>query len=180
MILLIILLILALVILYLLFAPIYLVINTNESRYEAGLTGVIKVWISKDEIEKLEIRARILFIGTKVRPFNFSKNKVKASTPKKAKKKRRKLTRKRIKTILKLFWNIVMSFKLKQLKLNIDTGDVIQNAHLIPVFSMVYKNNVQLSINFEDKNEFILHFENNIGTIIFQIVSAFIKNKLNK
>lgn len=178
MILLIILGILIVLLIYLLLIPLYVFISTPESRYEAGLGRILKIWITADPEYLLKVWIKIFFYRMEIKPFEFKERKVKAPTKKESQKKKRKLTFKRIKLILRLLWKVVSSFKLLQLKLNIDTGDVIHNAHLVPVFSMVYGENIQLTINFDDKNEFILHFENNIGTILFQIITTFIKHRI--
>lgn len=183
MILLIILGIIILLMAFLLLTPLYLLISTPDSRYEAGLRGIIKIWIDTNTDGLPEMQVKVFFIQKKIHLRLAKEKSEKPSVSKRIKKifrRRVVVSRKKIKTYLKLFLKIFRSFKLKKLKLNIDTGDVIHNAHLIPVFTMIYKNNIQLSVNYEDKNEFILHFENNLGTILLHIVRAFIKHKLKK
>ena len=165
---------------WLLIAPLYLYVSTSESRYEAGLTGIFKVLITMEENGLPAFTGKIFFITFNIPVFKFRKKKIKASTPKKSKKKARKLTRKRLRLIMTIIWKIIRSFKLRQFKLNIDTTDVIWNAYLIPVFSFAHRDNIQLSVNYEDKNEFILHFENNLGRIIIQVVSSFIKHHIKR
>lgn len=172
--------ILIVLLIYLLLIPLYVFISTPESKYEAGLGRIFKIWITADPEYLLKVWIKIFFYQMEIKPFEFRERKVKAPTKKETKKKKRKLTFKRIKLILTLLWKVVSSFRLKQLKLNIDTGDVIHNAHLVPVFSMVYGENIQLSVNFDDKNEFILHFENNLGNILVQIIGTFIKQHFKK
>ena len=165
---------------WLLIAPLYLYVSTSESRYEAGLAGIFKVLITMEENGLPTLTGKIFFITFNIPVFKFRKKKIKASTSKKSKKKARKLTRKRLRLIMSILWKIIHSFKLRQLKLNIDTTDVIRNAYLIPAFSMAYRNNIQLSVNYEDKNEFILHLENNLVRIIIKVISSFIKNHIKK
>lgn len=176
--------ILTLALIYLLVAPIYLLISTPESRYEAGLTGIFKIWLNTKTEGLPELYGRFFFIERKIK-LQLSKGKPKSPTTIRKRirrlfKRRVVLSRSKIRFFLQLSWKLLRSFKLKQLKVNIDTGDVIHNAHLIPVFTMAYHDNIQLSVNYEDENEFILHFENKLGTIIIHIISAFIKHKLNK
>jgi len=166
---------------WLLLAPLYLYISTSESRYEAGLTGIFKVMVMVGDDGLPELLGKFFFISFKIPVYTLVKKKPKeASQTKKEKKKKKamKMNRKRIKIVMTLMWKVVRSFRLRQLKLNIDTGDVIRNAYLIPVFSIAYRNNINLSVNYEDKNEFILHFDNTIGRMLIETLRVFIKRKL--
>jgi hypothetical protein len=165
---------------WLLLAPLYVYISTSEARYEAGMKGVVKASVSSDERGIPEISVRLLFFRFRIPVFTFKEKKIRAESKKKRRKKLRKLAWKRIRLFAKIGWRIFRSFKLRQLKLNIDTGDVIRNAYLIPVFAMGHRDRIRLSINYEEKNEFILHFENNLGTIVTHAVSTYIKHILNK
>ena len=165
---------------WLLLAPLYVYISTSESKFEAGLSGILKLMVKSGEDGLPEVLGRIFFVPFKVPVFRIRDSKVKAGTPKKKKKMARKLTRKRIRLVLKIVWQIIKSFKLKQLKLNIDTGDVIRNAYLVPVFAVAYRENIRLSVNYEEQNEFLLHFENSIGRMLFRSVSTYIKHIFKK
>lgn len=165
---------------WLLLAPLYLYVSTPESRYEAGLTGVFKVRIVTDERGLPQVVANLLFFSFRVPLFQFRTKEKKGLKTKAKKKKARRMTRKRIRLIMRIIWKIIRSFRLKQLKLNIDTGDVIRNAYLIPVFSFAYRENIRLSVNYESRNEFILHFENTIGRIILQTLQVYINHHLKK
>jgi len=165
---------------WILLAPLYFIISTPESKYEAGLTGIFKVWVTIDDKGLPELMGKILLFSFRIRMFKFSDKKIKSKTPGKRKQKINKLTRKRIHLILKIGWKLIRSFKLRQLKLNIDTGDVIDNAYLIPVFSMAHRDKIQLSVNYQQENEFILRLEHNLGALIMHTISTFIKHKLKK
>ena len=163
---------LVLVFAWILLAPIYLIISTSESKCEAGLPGILKVRLTIDDEGLPELTGKFLFFRIKIPMFKFR--------AKKRKKRTKKLTRQQIHFVLKITWRIFRTLKLKQLKLNIDTGDVINNAYLIPVFSMIYKDKIQFSVNYEQQNEFILHLEHNLGIMAMHTISTFIKHKLKK
>lgn len=161
---------------WLLLTPLYVYISTSEARYEAGMKGVIKARVSADNKGMPEIIVRVFLFQFRIPVFTFKEKKIKADKKKTRSKKIRKLALQRIRLFTKIGWKIIRSFKLRQLKLNIDTGDVIQNAYLIPVFAIGQRDRIRLSVNYEEKNEFILHFENNLGTIITHTVSTYLKH----
>ena len=99
---------------------------------------------------------------------------------KKTKKKIGDVNLKAIWFVARIAWKVYKSFKIKKLTLNIDTGDVIRNAYLIPVFSINFQEKINLSVNFFNKNEFIFHIETRLFTIIIGIISTFIKYKLKQ
>lgn len=72
------------------------------------------------------------------------------------------------------------SFKLKKFSLNIDTGNVLTNAYLFPVFAVFGGRKYQLSVNYASKNEFIIHYQNNLLTILSHIIVTFINHKLKR
>lgn len=55
---------------------------------------------------------------------------------------------------------IVKSFKIKRMFLNIDTGDYVLNAKLYPIFALLNHHIGEFSINFEGKNQIVLHIRN--------------------
>lgn len=175
--------ILLLILFWLLFSPLYLYISTTESRYEAGLKGVIRINLGLDSDGLPELKVVIFFIPFR---FSFFKSTEKQKTKKKKKekkKKKKKMGDVNLKTLwlfLKIGWKVYHSFKIKKLTLTIDTGNVIRNAYLIPVFSFYYNNRINLSVNYHQKNELIFHTESRLFTIIYNIITIFIKHKLKK
>jgi len=171
---------------WILIAPLYIYINTNESKFEAGLKTIFRINIEADEEEILVFQIKILNFTKKIPVLNLLTETEKSPKKNRKKEKKKKMRRRRIisfrkiKLALRIIRKFIFSFKLRQLKINIDTGDVIQNAYLVPVFSMNYKNNIQLSINYDDQNEFIFLLENRIGNIIVHIISVFIKHQFKK
>ncbi len=166
--------------LWLLLAPAFLYISTSESRYEAGLKGVFKVMVKMNAKELPELRGKVFFISFRIPIFKVKAKKIKDKDPVKRKKKIRKLVRKRMRGVMKVIWRLVRTYRLKQLKLNIDTGDVIRNAFLIPAFSIVHRERVQLTVNYENKTEFLVHMESTLGRMIYLVVLKYIKDHLKK
>jgi hypothetical protein len=165
---------------WLLLAPVFLYISTTESKYEAGLKGVFKVMIKMDSKEFPYLLGKVFFYSFRIQLFKVKAKKIKAATPRKRRKKMRKLVRKKMRVIMKIVWKVIRSYKLKQLKLNIDTGDVIRNAHLIPVFSIVHQEKVKLAVNYEDKTEFLLHLESSLGRMLYIMTTTYLKHHLKK
>lgn len=166
----------------LLFSPLYLNISTTESRYEAGLKGLMKFQFISDSNGFPEIKARILFITYR---FSFYKSSKKETSKKNKSKKEKgkKIGNVNLKTLwlfIKIGWKIYHSFRIKKLTLSIDTGSVIQNAYLIPVFSIKFNNRINLSVNFHQKNELIFYTESRLFTILYNIIIIFIQQKLKK
>ncbi|MCB2219710.1 MAG: hypothetical protein KQI35_04880 [Bacteroidetes bacterium] len=166
---------------WLLLAPLYLYIHTGNSRYEAGMTGLLKVKLVSGAYSLPELLVRVLFFHFRLPLIQLGSKKGKPVKTKKKKKKsikgmRFNLSRGRM--FLKIVWKVVTSFKLKKFFLNIDTGNVVTNAYLFPVFSVLGGKKYELSVNYVSKNELIIHYENNLLTIFTHIIFTFIKHKL--
>ncbi|WP_372794506.1 hypothetical protein [Lutibacter sp.] len=61
---------------------------------------------------------------------------------------------------------ILKSFKIKRFNLEIDTGDYTLNAKLYPVFVFLNYNLGHFKVNFEDRNQLVLHLQNRPINII--------------
>ncbi|HPE57141.1 MAG TPA: hypothetical protein P5514_12240 [Bacteroidales bacterium] len=167
---------------WLLLAPLYLYIHTGESRYEAGMRSLFKGKFVEGAYGLPEVRVTILFYSFQVPVVRFGSEKKKQGKAKSKKKKSKKsrLNLKTIRLILKIVWKVMRSFKLKKFSLNIDTGNVITNAYLFPVFAVFGGRKYQLSVNYASKNEFIIHYQNNLLTILSHIIVTFINHKLKR
>lgn len=165
---------------WLLLAPLYLYIHTGESRYEAGMRSLFKGRFVEGDYGLPEIRVSILFYSFNVPIIRFGSEKKKAGKSKKKKSKKSRFNLKTLRLILKIVWKVMNSFKLKQFRLNVDTGNVVTNAYLFPVFALFGGSKYQLSVNYASKNEFIIHYENNLLTILSHIIVTFINHKLKR
>lgn len=147
------LLILILFIVGVLFIPMELYIDTNTNQYYARLKGLAIASIEQDKEEIFRIRLKIPFKDFLFYPLK------KLGMPKKStKKKRKKKSKGRLtpKTMLRL----LKSFKIKKLKVDIDTGDCITNAKLYPVFAFLDYYIGGFHINFEGRNQMVLLLRN--------------------
>ena len=163
---------------WLLFAPIFLYINTDEKRYMAGLTGILNLRLIPDEDQIFFLRMRVVFIKINFYPFKQKEKKTKAIFKRKGSKKKRKIPgRRTIWLMMKIFRKIIKSSRLKTLYLNIDTEDVISNAYLIPIFAGLHRNNINLSVNYAGNVEMIINVENNIFHMLIVTIQTFLHHK---
>ncbi len=79
--------------------------------------------------------------------------------------------------ILRISWKVKKTFRLKQLYLNFDTNDVINNAYLIPVFVNLNRNNIDLNVNYHGDFEMIIRIENNIFRILVVTLQTYLHHK---
>lgn len=79
--------------------------------------------------------------------------------------------------MLKTIWQILKRTKVKKIHLNIDTGDVVRNALLIPKFVIINISNWNFTVNYENKNELIIHIEHRLYIILWQFIINFINYK---
>ena len=76
---------------WLLFAPIFLHIDTDEKKYSAGLKGILNLSLISDEDQIFYIRISVVFYTFNFSPFKKKEKKSKASSKiKKPKKKNEK------------------------------------------------------------------------------------------
>jgi hypothetical protein len=66
----------------------------------------------------------------------------------------------------------VRAFRIKRLEADIDTDDFTLNAWLVPVFSMVNRENVQLQVNFEGHHSLVLDLRVTLGTLLWIIIKT--------
>jgi hypothetical protein len=149
-------LIIFLALVWLLFLPIEIYINTKSNEYYGELKGLAKASIETDEFELIRIKVKIPFKEFYYFPLKTwwtSKGKGKE---KKAKKKSNIAKRFTPKTMLRL----IRSFKIKTWNIDLDTGDCITNAKLYPLFSLMDYRFGGFRINFEGRNHVLLQLRN--------------------
>jgi hypothetical protein len=141
--------------LYLLFAPIIMVVDTRSDEYFLQLKGLLKASVLADEIDVLKIHLRILFFDFHFYPLRpRADEKPKEKTANRLKQKTRRKVN--FKTILRL----LRSFKITSFYLNIDTGNCITNARLYPIFAFLDFYKGGFKINFTGQNTLVLVVEN--------------------
>ena len=153
-----------LIIVYLLFVPIVLFIDTEQNIYYLQLKGLATASIQADEIEILKIKLKLLFFNFYVFPFKPKTTSAKVQKNKTIKKKSKK---KEFKKVLK----VIKTFNVKQFKIDIDTGDCIFNAKLYPLFAMLNYKYGGFHVNFQNKNALLLVIENRPIRIIKSFIN---------
>lgn len=163
---------------WLLFAPLFLYINTDEKTYSAGLKGLLNLSLIPDEDEIFYIRISVVFYSFNFYPFKKKEKKKKApSKPKKPKKKKKSPGFKTIWMLIKIAWNVITSFRFKKLYLNFDSNDIMTNAYLVPVFVNLNGNNIDLNVNYIGNFEMIVKIENNIFRILVVTIRTYFHHK---
>jgi hypothetical protein len=160
----------AVVVSYLLFAPVYLELNS--------LTGLYGVRFHYLAAGKLLIKNGTVIIAVRVAGWEknidlLAKRSRKAEKPPSSKRQR-----KPVKLSFSLIKNLFCSFKVNQCYLNIDTGNCTLNGMAYPLFYWVGKYlNKPVGINFLGRNEFILEVENTLANILKAIIYSKLKQK---
>ena len=111
---------------------------------------------------------RIFWWKKYFRLLNFRKSKKRKSVRRTIKKQAKKkagsfFTFKRIKRLLQ-------SFKVEEFRLNIDTNDMILNAHLYPLIVWLRNRNMDVGINFNHQFELDLVIQNRVWRILKAIL----------
>jgi hypothetical protein len=170
---------------WVLFVPFRFYIDTTINRYYFEWSGLIKVNFIPDEIEIFFIKVKVPFYHFVIYPIRKlineeieKKEKKKSKKDEESKKKKSLLRRinkkevRRIKLFSKLGWKVFKALRMKKLDVNIDTGDVIYNAWLIPVFVALNGNRSNLRVNYQGIVSIVLLFEHSV----FRILVILIKN----
>lgn len=152
----IILIVLGILVTYLLLAPIILSINTQKNDYYIQLKGLAKANIELHEEELLRIKLKVIFMTFYFFPIDeyYKRKRVKKLKSKKHKAK----SRKRLSLYQGL--QVLKTFKVKQFVIDMDTGDVVSNAKLYPVFTFLNYHIGGFNINFEGRNQLAVRLQN--------------------
>jgi hypothetical protein len=154
---------------WLLLVPVVLYTNTDRNRYFLTLPGIFKA-VVVPEAGLFHIRGWIFFIPFKFNPF--------AQRRRKERKRKEKSSARKKKKGAWRFGNFrtwrgaIRSFRIKRLEANIDTDDFTLNAWLVPVFSAVNGEKIQLQVNFEGHHSLLLDLRVTLGSILWNILKA--------
>lgn len=150
---------------WILFSPIQITLNSQKKIYQIHWYGIARarlLLLSKDFL----IRVNVFFWEKDFSLLRPKKEK-KKTTQKKTKKKRKFQSRK--KTLKKII-RILKSFKIKIFKIDLDTGDYIQNSYLYPVFYFLKNKKIDLSINYRGDVNIHLKIENRLYKILLSLL----------
>lgn len=150
---------------YLLFVPLYFVIDVAKKQYFVRIWGLAKVSLEGHESEFIRLRLNTLFTRFYFYPLRKKKKGEKKKIEKKAGK------RGNIQSILKYGLQVFKSFKVKKLLIDIDTGDCIENAKLYPAFAFLNYHVGTFQVNFEGRVNMVLHLQNRPINIIKSFIN---------
>lgn len=152
-----------LVFIYLLYVPVILNIDTVSNEYYVQIKGLAKASWEKHEVEIARIKLRVFY-------FNFYFYPLKNLRFKKVKPIKR-LPRKKHKLGFREYYRLASTFKLKKLRVDLDTGDFTLNAKLYPVFALLNYRYGGMHINYNGRNQLALQIENRPIYIIKKLLT---------
>jgi hypothetical protein len=155
--------ILVLLLAWVVFVPIRLYIDTDTHRYEISQAGTFVTWLRFDK--GLHVSLKIFGV-----PLRFT-NRAKVNDKREKTKHSKMKTTKTKAAWYSLIRNIACSFTLKKFILNIDTGDVVLNAKLVPVLLIAQNETLYLSTNFTGR--LYAHIE--LNAQLNKVLWAFLK-----
>ncbi len=153
---------------WILFGPVILFLDTETNRYHLFLPGIFKAAVVPAE-GLFRIRVWIFFIPFAFNPFAIGrrKNRIKDERPEGRKGLKRRSNN------IQVLMEAIRSFRIRKLHLDLDTDDFILNAWLVPVFSVVNTGNIRLGVNFEGNVSMVLDLRTRLGSLLW----IFIRNK---
>lgn len=151
-------------ILWLLLAPIRLILDSNNEVYYLQWYGIAKAGLVMLP-DDLVIRLRVFFWKKQFSVFEIKPSgKKKKSIENIPKKKSKQKTN--FKTWKRRGITILKSFKVKIFRLNLDTDDFVHNSYLFPIFHLLNAENRRFQINYKGDLELLLVVENRLINII--------------
>ena len=148
-----------------LLGPVIIYLKTEANRYQLVLPGIFKAVLVPTE-ELFHIRGWIFFIPYRFDPFSERKGKNKKKVEQPKKKKGLKLRSKNIQMIIES----VRSFRIRKLHLDLDSDDFILNAWLLPAFSFINTENIQMRVNFEGTSSLMLDLRTQMGSLLWIVI----------
>ncbi len=145
---------------WILFAPLILAVNTGSEQYSARLPGIFKARFVRDE-ESYHVRIRVFFIPFTMHPYGFAG---KGQRKPKGRKPRRTGS---VKYGIMAFRELLKSFRLKLLYLNIDSGDYLLNAFMVPVLMFTRSERIRIRVNFMEENTLVMDLRNRLASLLW-------------
>ncbi|HYW95275.1 MAG TPA: hypothetical protein VE870_06800 [Bacteroidales bacterium] len=165
-----------LLVLWILLAPLVLFIDSGNGTYYMELVSLAKARLVFDD-DLFKIRMRIFFIHFNIDPFKPSKKK------KEKEKKEKKKPAKKKKSIggsmaagKKFITEMIRSFS-GDLRADIDTGNVITNAYLVPAFVFLNREGFRLRINYTGTNTIRASLQNRLIIMLFIFIKFRIRSR---
>jgi len=152
-----------------------LYINSEEGIYRISLNRYIKLvilWVK----EEIVLQTQLFLFEKKFYPMRPSEKNKKPVTEKGKKSKTSIKTFSPNKAKFRLVINMIKTFKVKELKVSVDTDNYIANAYLFPFFYRLSNGNRQLKINYNGDMKLVVDMRNNL----YSIIKTFLSYKFNK
>ncbi|HDS07532.1 MAG TPA: hypothetical protein ENO05_07885 [Bacteroides sp.] len=159
---------------WILLVPVILFLHTESNSYMVSLPGIFRVAVVPSD-ELFHIRGRAFFIPFRYHPFRQRRRKKKKETVKaKETEKPAKPAKKRWtgKTAggIRLGIDLLRSVRIRRLYLDMDTDDFMLNAWLVPVFSLVNSDHIQLKANFTGNMSLLLDLRIRLGSMLYTFI----------
>jgi hypothetical protein len=170
---------LVLILVSLLLNPFVLHLDTRQGIYSLGWWGMASAHVTGSELGPV---LRIWMLGWRKQ---FSLLDLMGPSPKAEKKKPEKKKKrsgwKRPRWFtFRLGLRILRTFRVREFRLHLDTGDFVRNAYWWPVFYILSGRKGGLSINFQGENELVLIMSNRLWDVAWVFLTGFISPKNNR
>jgi len=153
---------------YLLLMPLELCVDSYRDRYYLRIGFLARLSLEKDPMELLRLHLKVLFMDFFWRPSDLSSR----GKPKRKPARKGKVGKKRRMTLAQ-GKRLLQSFRVKSFRLELDTGDPILNAQLVPLGFLMGPYSEKVGINFQGRNDILLQIANRP----IYILNAFINLK---
>jgi hypothetical protein len=152
--------------------PVRCIVSTADSRYELSQFPIFSVRVAIQE----EVRVYLNILGFPI-PVR-RKMKPRSTEAKQAGTRRKKDGRVvPFSSWVALGKKLLRCFTVKRLQLNVDTGDVVTNAHLVPVFVFASRGNMAYTTNFDGTVSLDLLISLRLYRVAWHIITFYFKNK---
>lgn len=159
------------ILIYILWVPIILEINTRSGWYGLRVGRQFSLRIVIDEITDPQVEWRYVWWYKRwsiLRQLaRRSVDKPQKTDSKRPAKKKKKKRRKRSALSFSSIRALLATFKCQRFYLEMDTGDVVRNAWLYPVGTFCQAKGWPVAINFEGRQTLICQVENRLGRLLW-------------
>lgn len=155
-----------------LIVPVRFIVNTSDSRYEIRQFPIFSVRVALQD--KVLVYLSILGFPVPVQ----SRTKPRSTQAKQAGRKGKKNGRViPFSSWVALGKKLLRCFTVRRLQLNVDTGDVVTNAHLVPAFIFASRRNMAFATNFDGTVSLDLLISLRLYRVAWHIITFYFKNK---
>lgn len=154
-------------ILWIVFVPVYLRINTDLKQYDVSQAGTMTISFHPWQTPFMKMR----ILG-----FRVNTGEKKAASPQVSPKKDSEWGIKRSPSAWRyLARGILHSFRLRRLECNVDLDDVVLNAKAVPVLMLLNRGVVNVSTNFQDRCFMFLVMEGRFSKLLWTLIRFYTK-----